>query len=99
MEIDDELKQLMKDLGVAINDSLANSKEIADAIQRLKDAGYNVFLILEATIGFNRRSDDTAPSETIDDSAPKSNIRLRVTAQDLKFLKLAKISAEDLESS
>ena len=51
----------MQDLGNAINDSLSDSERIAEAIGEIKRAGYDVFLVLEATIGFNRR-DDAFPS-------------------------------------
>src|ERR1044072_6903544 len=52
LQLDDHLKHLIKELGAAINDALSDSKGINDAIQNVKDAGYDVFLVLEATIGF-----------------------------------------------
>ncbi len=55
MKLDDRLKQLMKELGGAINESLSESDRIANAISNIKTAGYDVFLVLEATIGFNKR--------------------------------------------
>ena len=51
----DELKKLMKELGEAINQSVADSDEISDVMSRIKAGGYDVFLVLEATIGFNQR--------------------------------------------
>ena len=56
MQLDDNLKQLMKELGAAINDALSDSEDISEAIQNVRNAGYDVFLVLEATIGFNKRS-------------------------------------------
>ena len=52
LQLDDNLKQLMKELGAAINDALSDSEEISEAIQNVRNAGYDVFLVLEATIGF-----------------------------------------------
>jgi len=52
----------MQELGNAINDSLSESDRIAEAIGEIKRAGYDVFLVLEATIGFNRR-DENAEDE------------------------------------
>ena len=52
------LKNLMQELGNAINDSLSDSDRIAEAIGEIKRAGYDVFLVLEATIGFNKRDED-----------------------------------------
>ena len=47
------LKHLMKELGEAINVSLSESEQIAQVIARIKDEGFDVFLVLEATVGFN----------------------------------------------
>ncbi len=49
--MDNRLKGLMKELGEAINSSLSDSDEIAEVISRIKAGGYDVFLVLEATIG------------------------------------------------
>ena len=56
--MEEPLKHLMQELGNAINDSLSESDRIAEAIGEIKRAGYDVFLVLEATIGFNRRDED-----------------------------------------
>ena len=61
--MDEPLKNLMQDLGNAINDSLSESDRIAEAIGEIKRAGYDVFLVLEATIGFNKRDDGNEASE------------------------------------
>ena len=57
--MDEPLKNLMQELGNAINDSLSESDRIAEAIGEIKRAGYDVFLVLEATIGFNRRDENS----------------------------------------
>lgn len=95
MQLDDNLKQLMKELGAAINDALSDSEEISEAIQNVRNAGYDVFLVLEATIGFNRR----AKTEGGEDAAgvKSGEMKLKVTSQDLKFLRSLKISVEDLD--
>ncbi|MDP9055219.1 MAG: hypothetical protein M3N93_13115, partial [Acidobacteriota bacterium] len=56
--MEERLKSLMQDLGNAINESLSDSEGIAEAIGEIKTAGYDVFLVLDATIGFNKRYDD-----------------------------------------
>ena len=96
MQLDDNLKHLIKELGAAINDALSESKGINDAIQNVKDAGYDVFLVLEATIGFNKKPSTDAASETTDVEEIE-NAQLKVTGQDLKFLRSLKISVEDLD--
>ena len=82
----------MKELGEAINNSLSDSEQIAEVVSRIKADGYDVFLVLEATIGFNR-------SEEKDSDVGATNYRhaadFSVTAQDVKFLKSLRISLDD----
>src|ERR1700751_3234431 len=52
--VDQQLKQLMKELGEAINESLADSDAIAEVVSKIKDGGYDIFLVLEATIGVSK---------------------------------------------
>ena len=92
MELDDNLKQLTKNLGTAINESLSNSEPISKAIASIKDAGYDVFLVLEATIGFNKRGEE---AETPLPQGPAGELNL--TSQDTRFLKSLKISISGSE--
>lgn len=95
LELDDDLKKLIKDLGTTINNALSESGDINDAIQNVKNAGYDVFLVLEATIGFNRlESGDDNPHKAPNELP--TNIELKVNAQDMKFLKSLKIKIDDL---
>ena len=95
MQLDDNLKHLIKELGAAINDALSESNNINEAIQNVRNAGYDVFLVLEATIGFNKRKEGDA--EEMMDGLKSGEMKLKVTAQDLKFLRSLKISVEDLD--
>jgi len=87
----------MKELGAAINDALSESEEISEAIQNVRNSGYDVFLVLEATIGFNKRSKGETSEETASQPAHSVDMKLKVTAQDLKFLRSLKISVENLD--
>ena len=89
-----KLKQLMKELGEAINESLSESDQIAEVISKIKAGGYDVFLVLEATIGFNKREEQPASKPTLVTSR-KSEPEFKVSAQDVKFLKSLKISLDD----
>ena len=97
--MEEPLKHLMQELGNAINDSLSESDRIAEAIGEIKRAGYDVFLVLEATIGFNRRTEgeDEEQSEVIEE--PKrtfeSTGKIKFTSQDHRFLRALKIAVED----
>jgi len=93
--LDDNLKQLMKELGAAINDTLSNSDRISEAIAKIRGSGYDVFLVLEATIGFNRRQ-ETGVEES-EAMGLDGEAQLNITSQDVKFLKSLKISIDDRE--
>jgi hypothetical protein len=101
--LEDRLKELMQELGNAINESLSDSDRIAAAIGEIKRAGYDVFLVLEATIGFNKRdesTDDDSDGET-DSEQPTSKPRfestgkIKLTSQDQKFLRALKIAIDE----
>jgi hypothetical protein len=88
-------------LGNAINESLSDSDRIAGAIGQIKRAGYDVFLVLEATIGFNKReeSDEDSDLEGVDTETEavqyESAGKITLTSQDQKFLRALKISIEE----
>lgn len=85
----------MQELGNAINESLSDSDRIAEAIGEIKRSGYDVFLVLEATIGFNKRSEDEDEEAVEAPPGYDAATKLKWTSQDHKFLKALKISAED----
>ena len=92
--MEERLKSLMQDLGNAINESLSDSDRIAAAIGEIKRAGYDVFLVLEATIGVSKQgeksSDKTALVTTL-----STNPEFKVNDQDVKFLKSLRIKIEE----
>jgi len=90
--VDQELKKLMKELGEAINQSVAESDQISDVMARIKAGGYDVFLVLEATIGFNQRDRAGEPPRQKEYT---SSGELDVTSQDLKFLRSLRITVND----
>jgi pentose-5-phosphate-3-epimerase len=92
--VDQQLKQLMKELGEAINESLADSEQIAEVVSKIKDSGYDIFLVLEATIGVSK------PGEKSDDKTSlvttlTTNPEFKISDQDLKFLKSLRIKIEN----
>jgi hypothetical protein len=100
--VDDRLKDLMQELGNAINESLSDSERIAAAIGEIKQAGYDVFLVLEATIGFNKREDGEEGEDVDPDSENTTTIqgfepaaKIKWTSQDHKFLRALKIAIDE----
>ncbi len=87
----------MQDLGNAINESLSDSERIAEAIGEIKRAGYDVFLVLEATIGFNKRDEnEDSDSPDMDESHEiVATEKVRFTTQDQRFLKALRIAVDE----
>jgi hypothetical protein len=92
--VDQQLKQLMKELGEAINESLAESDQIAEVVSRIKEGGYDIFLVLEATIGVSKPGEKTNDKTSLVTTLT-GNPEFKVSDQDLKFLKSLRIKIED----
>lgn len=88
MEIDDKAKEIVQEIGAAINSAVESSSQVADAIERLRDAGYEMELTLRLEIGL--RPNDGEESETEDDEAA-----LELTDEDLRTLRRMKIRIDD----
>jgi hypothetical protein len=92
--VNQRLKQLMKELGEAINESLSESEQIAEVISKIKAGGYDVFLVLEATIGFNKHEEQSAARPSLV-TTRHGEPDFKISAQDVKFLKSLRISIDD----
>lgn len=95
MELDDNFKRLIKELGSTINDSLSESDKIADVLARIRAAGYDLFLILEVTIGFNKRTEANVIHRRKLNSDPQREGEFRLTNQDAQFLRALRIHVDE----
>ncbi len=84
----------MKELGEAINESLADSDAIAEVVAKIKEGGYDIFLVLEATIGVSKPGEKSQDKTSLVTTL-STNPELKVSDQDLKFLKSLRIKVED----
>ena len=83
MEIDDDAKEIVRQIGTAINESVENSTKVAEAIERLREAGYEMELTLRLEIGLRPHAGDE-DSET-------DKTTLDLTEEDLQVLQRMKI--------
>lgn len=84
------LRELIQQLGEAIHESVIESEQIAGVVQDIRRQGFDVLLMLEATIGLNEVSDkDGNDAEIEADAEPGS-----FTRQDRDFLRSLRISVE-----
>ena len=88
--MDSHLKELLERLGPAVNESVSDSEAIAESIAEIKREGYDVYFLLQATIGFKRRA-----AEDKFENAPVSAAHGGFTEQDAEFLKSLKIKVEE----
>ena len=110
MQLDDQLKQLLRELGHAINDTVSDSERISGAIANVRAAGYDIVLKLDATIGLARREDQPTKITPLDRRFLESfhiqvdqevldeerrSAKFEITPQDIRFLKSLKISLDD----
>jgi hypothetical protein len=86
--MDDKIKQLLRDLGTAINESISASDDVNQHIQRIRDEGYNLYVVLDATIGLNKQ-DDEESTEPVGEMTVKENkdVSFRINVNDLALLR------------
>lgn len=88
MEIDDDAKEIVRDIGTAINESVENSPRVAEAIERLRDAGYEMELTLRLEIGLRPHAGE---NESGTEGA------LELTDEDVQVLQRMKIRIDPEE--
>jgi hypothetical protein len=96
--VDENLKQLFQQLGEAMNQSLANSDDVANVIGQIKSSGYDVFLAFEATIGFSKHEEEEEQTTKAGPTLVNARGRdpeFKVNAQDERFLKSLRIRVDD----
>jgi len=81
LQLDDNLKNLLRELGHAINDTVSDSERITGAIAGVRAHGYDIVLKLDATIGLARRDPESEESSTL-------------TTQDRRFLESLRIQVD-----
>ena len=87
MEMDEETKRLAEEVGTAINESVRDSAAVAAAIERLREAGFEMELTLKLEIGLRAQSEDHDESEA-------SSGSFDLTDEDLRILRSMKIKIE-----
>ena len=89
MEMDEETKRLTEEVGSAINESVRDSPAVAAAIERLREAGFEMELTLKLEIGLRPHTDD-------EDTEPGDG-SLELTADDVQILRSMKIRIDEGE--
>jgi len=89
--VDDKIKQLLQDLGTAINESISSSDDVNRHIQLIRDEGYDLYVVLDATIGLNKQDADEAvdgqPSTALVPAKALREVQFRINVNDLAMLR------------
>ncbi|HEV2763742.1 MAG TPA: hypothetical protein VGV38_12245 [Pyrinomonadaceae bacterium] len=91
MEINDEAKEIVQELGAAINAAVERSPEVAEAIERLRAAGYEMELTLRLEIGLRELDGEGAGGGEFEDAS------FELTDEDRRTLRSMKIRIDDAE--
>ncbi len=93
MELNDHLREMLKELGQAINESISGSGRVHDSIQRIRDEGYNLYMVLDAKVGVNKRDGRSgsrgrsAGARGENGTGSEERAAFRINVKDLRFLK------------
>lgn len=88
------IRNLIEQLGEAIHETIAESEQIAGVVRNMRAEGFEVMLMLEATIGLNEAEKESAEAAT--QEGPASG---PFTVQDLHFLQSLRIRVAEEENS
>jgi hypothetical protein len=95
--LNQKMRKLVQKLGEAIHESVSESEHIAGVVQDIRRQGFDVLLMLEATIGLNElaeRQPAGAEPASNAEGAEELEAERTFTAQDLHFLKSLRIAVE-----
>ena len=85
--MDDKIKQLLQELGTAINESISGSEDVNRHIQRIRDEGYDLYVVLDATIGLNKQESDADEQTEVAVAQPPKEVQFRINVNDLAMLR------------
>ena len=85
MQLDDHLKNLLRELGHAINDTVSESERITGAIAGVRAHGYDIVLKLDATIGLAKRDGESKETSlTTLDRRFLESLRIQVDQESMQ---------------
>lgn len=94
VSVTSRLRELIQQLGEAIHESVIESEQIAGVVQDIRRHGFDVLLMLEATIGLNEVNAKDSEAPGGDAEAGEDAPAGRFTSNDLSFLRSLRISVE-----
>jgi hypothetical protein len=84
LQLDDHLKNLLRELGHAINDTVSESERITGAIAGVRAHGYDIVLKLDATIGLAKRDGSESARISTQDRRFLESLRIQVDQESIE---------------
>lgn len=95
--MDEKLEKLIRELGEAINNSINESEEIHEAMERIRATGNEVLLVLEATIAFKEKPAGDEEEQTGFRDIPVEQRLAEISYEDRQFLRSLNIKFDNDE--
>ena len=92
MELKDEAQEALRGIGAVINAAIEHPTRVAQAIEKLRETGYEMQLTLRLEIGLRE-----IDAEADDDFPTENDFRLELTDEDLRTLRRMKIRLDPEE--
>jgi hypothetical protein len=94
--LNQQVKDLIQKLGEAIHESVSESDQISGVVREIREQGFDVLLMLEATIGLNEVEEEAEEVDAEDGSEAEHG---PFTRHDLTFLKSLRITTEETDAT
>jgi uncharacterized protein (UPF0335 family) len=90
--LNQQVKELIQKLGEAIHESVSESDQISGVVREIREQGFDVLLMLEATIGLNEVTEESEAEEAEDGETVADG---PFTRHDLTFLRSLRITTDE----
>jgi hypothetical protein len=93
--LDEYLEKLIRELGEAINRAIEESEDINQAIERIRQTGNDVFLVLEATVAFKEQETEKKEQAPAYKEISIEQRLAEISPEDRQFLKRLNIKFDN----
>ena len=98
MESEDNLRPMVRDLEKSIERAISSSPQVEECLSRVREAGYEISLVLQATLVFAPTGElDETAAETLAGISGAKGASFRISPLDKKFLRSLKIAVDATE--
>ena len=95
-EGDEKLRRVVQNLEKSIEQAIASSPQVEECLTRIRDQGYEISLVLQATLAFAPMGElDPKEVEEVAGVLNKSDAQFRMSTLDRKFLRSLKIAIDE----